>query len=688
LNQEYHKTWRQSSKEPTVGAVWWVLLILILLIIPKEVLSAEISRIDPLLQNHIAMAVLGEEIPIIIRMADRVAVQGFAVSTRKKGSARAQARSGLIRSLKAKADQSQHSVRKLLYRHGRSNVKSLWMVNGLALKASPSLIEKIAQMSGVASVEFDRIVAIPESLSVQETSTAEQNISLIRAPSLWALGHSGMGVTVAIMDSGVDVNHPDLGPRWRGGSNSWFDPHGEHPDVPTDRDGHGTQVAGVVLGGDNGATVIGVAPDAQWIGAKIFNDVGDAPISAVHDSFQWLLDPDGNPETDDAPDIVNNSWGFETEPDICDELSLVFQPDVQTLKAAGIAVVFSAGNTGPSPSSSVAPANYPESFAVGSIGTFLSEFEISDISARGPSACDGSVFPEVIAPGSFVKTSDLTAGGAIPNSYAFVSGTSFAAPHVSGVMALLLGAFPDTSIASLETALRQSSVDLGVVGEDNTYGYGMIDSLASFNYLSGKTNAELRLLTPNGGESLGGGGSQTIQWGAYPEAATYWVRFSSDGGTSWSRLATRDASLETSYSWSIPNNINSQDCLVNVIAFSDTGQWLSTDSSDAVFSITPASTVLAPNDGVPLTGLSTTNIQWTAHPDAATYWVRFSSDGGTSWSRLATRDASLGTSFSWSIPNNINSQDCLVNVIAFSDEGQWLAADSSDTVFPVESTPL
>ena len=99
-------------------------------------------------------------------------------------------------------------------------------------------------------------------------------------------------------------------------------------------------------------------------------------------------------------------------------------------------------------------------------------------------------------------------------------------------------------------------------------------------------------------------------------------------------------------------------------------------------------TVVAPNDGVPLTGLSTTNIQWTAHPDAATYWLRFSSDGGTSWSRLATRDAPLGTSYSWSIPNNINSQDCLVNVIAFSDEGQWLAADSSDTVFPVKSTPL
>ena len=150
----------------SVNAIWkkyLILLTLALSVSPGEALSVGTFRINPLLQNHIAKASPEEEIPIIIRMADKVSVQEFAVSTRKKGTARAQARSELIRSLKAKADQSQRSVRKLLYRHGYRNVKNLWMVNGLALKSSPSLIEKIAQMPEVALVEFDRVIAIPES---------------------------------------------------------------------------------------------------------------------------------------------------------------------------------------------------------------------------------------------------------------------------------------------------------------------------------------------------------------------------------------------------------------------------------------------------------------------------------------------------------------------------------------------
>ncbi len=97
--------------------------------------------------------------------------------------------------------------------------------------------------------------------------------------------------------------------------------------------------------------------------------------------------------------------------------------------------------------------------------------------------------------------------------------------------------------------------------------------------------------------------------------------------------------------------------------------------------------VVTPNGGESLAGMSTVNIQWTDFPDAATYWVRFSSDGGTSWSRLATQDAALPTNYSWSIPNNINSANCLVNVIAFNGAGQWLATDSSDGVFTVAPVP-
>ena len=90
---------------------------------------------------------------------------------------------------------------------------------------------------------------------------------------------------------------------WRGGSNSWYDPYGQHPAVPTDMSGHGTWTMGVMVGGDAGGTSLGVAPEAQWISVKIFNDQGGATATAIHLGFQWLLDPDGDPATPDAPDV-------------------------------------------------------------------------------------------------------------------------------------------------------------------------------------------------------------------------------------------------------------------------------------------------------------------------------------------------------------------------------------------------
>ncbi|MDT8444580.1 MAG: S8 family serine peptidase, partial [Desulfuromonadales bacterium] len=246
-----------------------------------------------------------------------------------------------------------------------------------------------------------------------------------------------------------------------------------------------------VLGGNNSGAYIGVAPDAEWIGVKIFADSGIALNSAIHAGYQWLLDPDGNPETDDAPDIVNNSWSFEEFSDLCDASTREFQADVQTMKAAGIAVLFAAGNTGPDPATSIAPANYPESFAVGSVGTSTSPTLISAFSARGPSACDSTIYPEVVAPGFQILTSDLTDDGELLNSYSMVNGTSFSTAHASGSMALLLSAFADMPVNALETALKQSATDLGTLGADNSYGYGLIDSLAAFNNLAGQLDIKV-----------------------------------------------------------------------------------------------------------------------------------------------------------------------------------------------------
>jgi len=306
----------------------------------------------------------------------------------------------------------------------------------------------------------------------------EPNLSLIKAPDVWALGYTGQGIVIASLDSGVDLSHPDLATKWRGGNNSWFDPHNEHPSIPYDKAGHGTQTMGLMVGSDVSGgtrTTTGAAPNARWIAAKIFNDAGDAPVSEIHSSFQWLMDPDGDPETNDVPDVVNSSWGLEENVNQCIP---TFQPDIQALKAAGIAVVFSAGNSGPGANTSISPANIAESFAIGAVDNAQN---IASFSSRGTSTCDSAIFPEIVAPGVLVNTTDLALLG-MP-LYANQSGTSFAAPHISAVMALLLSAFPDKSVAELEDALIQSAIDLGTPGADNDYGYGLVDAEAAYDYL-------------------------------------------------------------------------------------------------------------------------------------------------------------------------------------------------------------
>ena len=459
--------------------------------LPLLAQAVEKDKIGLLLQGELAMAGPGEKVSVIVRMKDPVEIQPFAIPARKKGSVRTQARANLTRTLKAHAEQSQQPVQKLLERHGITRFLPLWLINGMALQLTAAQIEEVARLPEVESLVLDQAIELPKIVTTQTSVAAQPNIDLVKAPALWALGYAGQGVTVAVMDSGVDINHPDLEPRWRGGTNSWFDPNGEHPLLPTDKDGHGTQVTGLLLGGSNSGSTIGVAPDAEWIGVKIFADDGAAQSSAIHAGFQWLLDPDGNPNTDDAPDLVNNSWGFDDLPNLCSALSAEFQADVKTLNAAGIAVVFAAGNTGPGDSSSIAPANYPESFAVGSVGTSTSSTLISTFSARGPSACDSTIYPEVVAPGFQLWTSDLTDDGVSLASYRMVSGTSFSTAHGSGVMALLLSAFPDISVSTLETALKQSAIDLGTLGADNAYGYGLVDSLSAFNYLAGLKNIDV-----------------------------------------------------------------------------------------------------------------------------------------------------------------------------------------------------
>lgn len=397
----------------------------------------------------------------------------------------------VVPALRAHARSAQRGLRAYLraaHRVGSAGrFTPLWVSDGLSVAATPAVIRTLTARPDVASVQLDDVTITP--------AAVEANIGAVLAPSLWASGDQGNGVVVATLDSGVDITDPDLSATYRGGANSWYDPYGQHPSAPVDLSGHGTGTMGVIVGGTSGGSSIGMAPQASWIAARMWNDAGGSSLTAIHQAFQWLLNPDGVAATDDAPDVVNLSWSLGSGPG-CD---LSLQPDIQALRAAGILPVVAAGNFGPTPNSSTSPANYPEALAVGGVSA-------SDVvwsgSGRGATTCGGSVgvFPEIVAPGMNIRTTDR---------YGFfqtLTGTSIAAPHVTGAVALLLATHPGLSPDQVTAALTGSAIDLGTVGADETYGYGRLDVAAADAWLDAHQPPTILDLSisANGPQRLGG----------------------------------------------------------------------------------------------------------------------------------------------------------------------------------------
>jgi bacillopeptidase F len=429
--------------------------------------SSQAAVIAPELENELGKRAPHEEVAVIVSLAGKVDHRLYEVQDRSRRDTR------LYRALKAKAAAAQAPHRAFLQGRGASRMRELWMINGLAVTARADVIRQLAKRAGVDSIRSDSILQAP-AVTYGSDAPTEWNLNAVHAPDMWMQGYDGSGIVVANMDTGVDAYHPDLAARWRGGTNSWYDPHGEHA-TPHDVSGHGTQAMSLMVGGDIGGSTIGVAPGAGWIAARLYNDAGQATYSDIHLAFQWLLDPDGDPATVDAPDVVNASWGLAGTAGQC---IAEFGSDIDALKTAGIAVTFAAGNDGSAPLTSLSPGNNPAGFATGALEPTLA---IASFSARGESACDGTVYPKLTAPGVNIKAADLSLGG-LPQ-YAVVSGTSYAAPHTAGAMALLMQAFPGVGVADLEAALTQGAQDLGVAGADNSYGYGLVDALAAYGNL-------------------------------------------------------------------------------------------------------------------------------------------------------------------------------------------------------------
>jgi uncharacterized membrane protein YgdD (TMEM256/DUF423 family) len=684
------------------------------------------EKIDASLQATLANTDSNDNVSVIVHFQNKVDLnehrRDFAVELRRRypngnvprKDRRALNRLLLTQSLKNRSTNSSKPVEALLQRNGESRkLQRLWAINAVAGEMPGRLVTKLAKLPGVASIQLNAVVQGPVTTAAP-TAPTNWNLDTIAAPALWALGHTGEGVVVATMDSGADGAHPDLAPSYRGGSNSWFDAYGQHSE-PGDVTGHGTQVLGLMVGGSTFGYQIGIAPDAKWIAAKIFDNANKATISGIHAAYQWMLDPDGNPATDDSPDIVNNSWALNGTIGKCNQQ---YSLDLAVLRESEIAVTFSAGNFGPDTQTSVSPANDTSVIAAGAIDSRL---RIATASSRGSGACDGGVYPQLVAPGVSILTLDLT-----PVYYNVVSGTSFASAHLSGGMALLKGAFPDATVSQLESALTNSATDLGAAGADQNYGYGLMHLEGAYDWLvenaggggdpppvPGDIQLESAIFSISEGaasltigvsRTAGSDGSVSIDYATSDDSATAGIDYSATSGT----LTFLDGEVSQSFSVTILDDTNYEGDEIFTVALSNPigGAGLGTPLS-ATTTITeddpppviPGNVQLesasySVSEGVASIAISVSrtagsdgsvSIDYATSDDSATAGIDYSATSGT----LTFLDGEVSQSFSVSILNDTNYEGDETFSVALSNPtgGASLGTPSSATTTITEDDP-
>jgi subtilisin family serine protease len=408
--------------------------------------------------------------------------------------------------------------------------QSFHVVNAIAVKdADEALISQLAQHPAVDYLQEDNPIPLTDYQRADtppaNSRTPEWGLVKIGVPEVWNMGVTGEGVTIAGQDTGYDWTHPALQATYRGWDGSvadhnyhWHDAiHELHPNnppeenpcgvnspEPCDDHSHGTHTMGTMTG-EAPDEQIGVAPGANWIACRNMERGFGTPSSYI-ECFEWFLAPTDlngeNPDVSKSPHVINNSWAcpeFEgCNPDNFNTMQIV----VDNLKASGVVVVVSAGNSGNECSTINAPASiFENSFTVGASDQVDS---LAGFSSRGPVLVDGSLRmkPNVSAPGVGVRSSVLNGG------YSSYSGTSMAGPHVAGVVALMISANPALAgqVEEIETILEQTAIPLndkddecdGTSGTDipnPIFGYGRIDAFAAVNAAMSSSTSNLDIQT-------------------------------------------------------------------------------------------------------------------------------------------------------------------------------------------------
>ncbi len=339
----------------------------------------------------------------------------------------------------------------LIRKHKATKIKDLKIVSGKAVLLRSQDVAEFASEEAVLRIDDDvEVFALARSSGVRKTPKPQPSqvlpwgLDRIDAEKAWA-ATTAENIKVAIIDTGIDLDHPDLKYNIKGGYNAIYPRK-----APNDNNGHGTHVAGIVAALNNSFGVVGVAPKVSLYAVKVLSDSGSGYLSDIIEGLDWAIQ--------NGMQVVNMSLG--TSSDVQS-----FRDAIEKVNRAGIVQVAAAGNSG---GSVTYPAAYPEVIAVSAIDQ---EDKIASFSSRGPEV-------DLAAPGVSIYS---TYKG---SSYRTLSGTSMASPHVAGSAALVLSV-PEKcdlngddicSPLEVKQRLEQTAEDLGEFGQDSLYGAGLVSA--------------------------------------------------------------------------------------------------------------------------------------------------------------------------------------------------------------------
>lgn len=385
------------------------------------------------------------------------------------------------------------------------------MIDAVGVLGPREAYAAIARWGDVVAVDDDSPLRFENFGAKKDTKVTQ--VRAKKAPL--KRGYTGKGVTVAVVDTGIDSTHPDLAdrvvkhvnfePAWLFDNiqdGSYTDRIAEATGSPVDSVGHGTHVAGTVAGtgvSGQGEDFSGVAPDASLVDLQI----AQAHEGLLYDAgfemncllaYEWMLEHRKDPAFPGGIRVATNSWIILEADSEAEPITLM----VRYAAHQGIVNVFGAGNAGSGEGSTVGvgPNRLEEVITVGAVCK-TAGYEPTDTCAAGKTANFSSRGPEVdvVAPGvDIYSTSTVSVvapigghspppGTAAPAAYAnnavrytALSGTSMSTPHVAGIVALMLEANPRLSAPGVERLLIGTALDRGTKGFDNDYGFGLVDA--------------------------------------------------------------------------------------------------------------------------------------------------------------------------------------------------------------------